>query len=114
MISYNAFSYLTQFWGYFLGLALSHPRETARTNMDAVGRTAVLLEEVWRHIDVRLIHVKGHSAHVYQDDHIADELAWWGKDGPPFCLLRPGGGEGASRHGPAANYEVRVERRKIG
>jgi hypothetical protein len=28
-----------------------------------------------------------------------------------FCRLRPGGGEGASRNGPAANYEARAERR---
>ena len=41
----------------------------------------------------------------------ADELAWWAKEGPPFCWLRPGGGEGASWHGPAANYEARIERR---
>jgi hypothetical protein len=57
--------------------------------------------------DVRLIHVKGHSA----DGGInrADELAWWGKEGPPFCRLRPRGGEDASRHEPVANYEARVE-----
>ena len=33
-----------------------------------------------------------------------------GKEGPPFCRLRTRGGEGASRNGPAANYEARVER----
>jgi hypothetical protein len=82
---------------------------TARTNIDAVGRSVTLLEEVRRRNDVRLIHVKGHSADGGNDR--ADELAWWGKEGPPFCRLRPGGGEGASRHGPAANYEARVERR---
>jgi hypothetical protein len=40
-----------------------------------------------------------------------DELAWWGKEGPPFCRLRSGGGEGASRNGPAANYKARAEPR---
>ena len=82
---------------------------TARTNVDAVGRTAALLVEVRRRNDVRLIHVKGHSADGGNDR--ADELAWWGKEGPPFCRLRPRGGEGASRLGPAANYEARAERR---
>ena len=82
---------------------------TARTNVDAVNRTAALLVEVRRRNDVRLIHVKGHSADGGNDR--ADELAWWGKEGPPFCRLRPGGGEGASRNGPAANYEARAERR---
>jgi hypothetical protein len=47
----------------------------------------------------------------YPGNDIADELAWWGKEGPPFCRLRPGGGEEAIRNGPAANYEARVERR---
>jgi ribonuclease HI len=79
----------------------------ARTNIDAVGRSAALLEEVRRSNDVHLIHVKGHSADGGNDR--ADELAWWGKEGPPFCRLRPRGGKGASRHGPAANYEVRAE-----
>jgi hypothetical protein len=37
-------------------------------------------------------------------------LAWWGKEGPPFYRLRPGGGKEASRHGPAANYEACAER----
>jgi hypothetical protein len=36
---------------------------------------------------------------------------WLGKEGPPLWWLRPGGGEGASRHGPAANYEPCTERR---
>jgi hypothetical protein len=58
---------------------------------------------------VRLIHVKGHLAGGGKDR--TDELALWGKEGPPFCRLRPGGGEGASRNGPAANYEARAERR---
>jgi hypothetical protein len=49
--------------------------------------------------------------HEYPDNDIADELAWWGKEDPLFCRLRPGGGEGASRNGPAANYEARAERR---
>ena len=84
---------------------------TARTNVDAVNRTAALLVEVRRRNDVRLIHVKGHSVHAYLGNDIADELAWWGKEGPSFCRLRPGGGEGASRNGPAANYEARAERR---
>ena len=75
--------------------------------MDAVGRTAALLEEVRQNNDVRLIHVKGHSADVVNDS--ADELAWWGKEGQPFCRLRSGGGEGASQHKPAANYEARAE-----
>ena len=79
--------------------------------MDAASRTVALLEEVRRCNDVRLIHVKGHSVHEYPGNDIADELAWWGKEGPPFCRLRPGGGEGASRHGPVANYEARAERR---
>ena len=69
------------------------------------------LEEVRRRNDVRLIHVKGHSAHEYPGNDIADELAWWGKECPPFCRLWPGGGEGASRNGPATNYEARAERR---
>jgi hypothetical protein len=30
---------------------------------------------------------------------------------PPFFRLRPGGGEGASRNGPAVNYEARAGRR---
>ena len=47
----------------------------------------------------------------YPGNDIADELAWWEKEGPPFCRLRPGGGEGASWNGPAANYEARAERR---
>jgi ribonuclease HI len=81
----------------------------ARTNIDAVGRSAALLEEVRWSNDVHLIHVKGHSADGGNDR--ADELAWWGKEGPPFCRLRPRGGEGASMHGPAANYEARTERR---
>jgi hypothetical protein len=38
---------------------------------------------------------------------IADELTWRRKEGPPFCRLRPGGGEGTGRNGPAANYEAR-------
>ena len=76
---------------------------------DAVGRSSALLEEVRRSNDVRLIHVKGHSADGGNDR--ADELGWWGKEGPPFCQLRLGGGEGASRHGPAANYEARADRR---
>jgi hypothetical protein len=63
--------------------------------------------EVWRSNDVHLIHVKGHSADGGNDR--ADELAWWGKVGPPFCRLRPRGGEGASRHGPVATYEARAE-----
>jgi hypothetical protein len=67
-----------------------------------------LLEEVWRRNDVRLIHVKGHSAHEYPGNDIVDELAWWGKEGLPFCRLWPGGGEGASRNGPVLNYEARV------
>jgi hypothetical protein len=79
--------------------------------VDYVGRTAVLLEEVRRCKDVHLIHIKGHSVHAYLGNDIADELAWWGKEGPSFCRLRPGGGEGTSRHGPAANYEARTERR---
>ena len=83
----------------------------ARTNIYAVGRSAALLEEVRRSNDVHLIHVKGQSVHAYLGNDIADELAWWGKEGPPFCRLRPGGGEGASRNGPAANYEARAERR---
>jgi hypothetical protein len=84
---------------------------TARTNVNAAGRTPALLEEVrWRN-DVHLIHVKGHSVHAYPGNVIADELAWWGKEGPPFCRLHSGGGERASRHGPAANYEARAERR---
>ena len=48
----------------------------ARTNVDAVNRTAALLVEVRRRNDVRLIHVKGHSADGENDR--ADELAWWG------------------------------------
>jgi hypothetical protein len=84
---------------------------TARTNRDAASRTAALLEEVRRRNDVHLIHVKGHSVHEYPGNDIADELAWWGKEGPPFCRLRPGGGDGASRNGPAANYEASTERR---
>ena len=52
--------------------------------------TPALLVEVRRRNDVRLIHVKGHSADGGNDR--ADELAWWGKEGPPFCRLRPGGG----------------------
>jgi hypothetical protein len=71
----------------------------------------VLLEEVRRNNDVRLIHVKGRSVHEYPGNDIADEVARWGKEGPLFCRLRPGGGEGASRNRPAANYEVRAERR---
>ena len=69
------------------------------------------MEEVRRRNDVRLIHAKGHSVHAYPGNDIADELARWGKEGPPFCRLRPGGGEGASRHGPVANYEARTKRR---
>jgi hypothetical protein len=65
--------------------------------------------EVRRRNDVSLIHVKGHSVDGGNDR--ADELAWWGKEDPPFCRLRPGGGEGASRNVPAANYEARAERR---
>jgi hypothetical protein len=34
----------------------------ARSNVDAVGRPAARLGEVRRRNDVRLIHVKGHSA----------------------------------------------------
>jgi ribonuclease HI len=48
---------------------------TARTNVDAVNRTAALLVEVRRRDDVHLIHVKGHSADGGNDR--ADELAWW-------------------------------------
>ena len=59
--------------------------------------------------DVHLIHVKGHSVHEYPGNDIADELAWWGKEGPLFCRLWPGGGKGASRNGPAANNEARAE-----
>jgi hypothetical protein len=81
------------------------------TNLDAASRTAALLEEVRRRNDVRLIHVKGHSAHEYPGNDIVDELAWWGKEGPSFCRLRPRRGEGASRNGPVANYEARVGRR---
>jgi hypothetical protein len=66
---------------------------------------------VRRRNDVRLIHVNGQSVHEYLGNDIANELAWWGKEGPPFCRMRPGGGEGASRNGPAANYEARTERR---
>jgi hypothetical protein len=62
--------------------------------------SAAMLEEVRR---------TGHSADGGNDR--ADELAWWGKEGPPYCRLRPRGGEGASRHGPAVNYEARAERR---
>ena len=51
----------------------------ARTNIDAVGRLAALLEEVRRSNDIHLIHVKGHSADGGNDR--ADELAWWGKEG---------------------------------
>jgi hypothetical protein len=69
------------------------------------------LEEVRRRNDVRLIHAKGHSVHEYPGNDIADELAWWGEEGPPFFRLRPGGGEGASRNGPVANYEARAGRR---
>jgi hypothetical protein len=60
---------------------------TARTSVDATGRTVALLEEVRRRNDVHLIHVKGHSVHEYPGNEIADELAWWGKEGPPFCQL---------------------------
>jgi hypothetical protein len=49
--------------------------------------------------------------HAYPGNDIADELARWGNEGPPFCRLRPGGGDGASRHEPTANYEARTERR---
>ena len=42
--------------------------------MDAVNRTAALLVEVRRRNDVRLIHVKGHSADGGNDR--VDELAW--------------------------------------
>ena len=70
-----------------------------------------MLAEVWRRNDVHLIHVKGHSVHEYPGNDIADELAWWGKEGPPFCRLRPGGGEEASRNGPATDYDARAERR---
>jgi hypothetical protein len=83
---------------------------TARTNLDAANKTAALLAEVRRRNDVRLIHVKGHSVHEYPGNDIADELAWWGKESPPFCRMRPRGGEGASRNGPT-NYEARVGRR---
>jgi ribonuclease HI len=79
---------------------------TARTNLDTASRTMALLAEVRQHNDAHLIHVKGHSVHKYPGNDIADELAWWGKEGPPFCRLRPGGGEGASRDGPAANYDA--------
>jgi hypothetical protein len=65
---------------------------------------------VRRRNDVRLIYVKGHSVHEYPGNDIADELVWWGEEGPPFCRLRPGGGEGASRNGPVANYDARAER----
>jgi hypothetical protein len=54
---------------------------TARTNLDAASRTVALLEEMRRCNDVRLIHVKGHSAHQYLGNDIADELAWWGSGG---------------------------------
>jgi ribonuclease HI len=84
---------------------------TVRTNLDAASRMAALLAKVRRRNDVHLIHGKGHSVHEYPGNDIADELAWWGKESPPFCRLRPGGGEGASQNGPAANYEARAERR---
>jgi hypothetical protein len=76
----------------------------------------VLPKEVRRRNAVRLIHVKGHSAHAYPGSDLANELAWWGKEGPPICNMPdPAGrrrrGEGASRHEPAANYEARAERR---
>ena len=57
----------------------------ARTNIDAVGRSAALLEEVRRSNDAHLIHVKGHSADGGNDR--ADELAWWGS-APPAVLCR--------------------------
>jgi hypothetical protein len=39
---------------------------------------------VWvRHNDVRLIHVKGHSADGGNDR--VDELAWWGQEGRHFA-----------------------------
>jgi hypothetical protein len=59
----------------------------ARTNIDAVARSAALLEEVRRSNDVRLIHVNGHSADGGNDR--VDELAWWGKEGPPVVLPTP-------------------------
>jgi hypothetical protein len=68
--------------------------------------TAALLEEVRRRNDVRLIHAKGHSAHEYPGNDIADELAWWGKECPPFCRLWPGGGVGGATLGTGAAVDV--------
>jgi hypothetical protein len=62
---------------------------TARTNVDAAGKTAALLEEAQRHNDVRPIHVKGRSVHEYTGNGIADELAWW--EGGPTVLPAPAG-----------------------
>ena len=62
---------------------------TARTNLDAAGRTAALLAEVRRRNDVHLIHVKGHSAHEYPGNDIADEIAVG--EGGPTVLPAPAG-----------------------
>jgi hypothetical protein len=68
------------------------------------------MEEVRRHNDVRLIHVKGYSTHG--GNNRADKLARWGTKGPLFHRLRPGGGEGASQHGPRTTRCARPLRRE--
>ena len=48
-----------------------------------------------------IIHVKGHSVHEHPGNDIADELACWGKEGPPFCRLR--------RRGEECKYQLAMQ-----
>jgi hypothetical protein len=45
--------------------------------------------------------------HEYPGNDIADELAWWGKEGPPVCRLQPGAREEKGRAGTGRRRTTR-------